>query len=100
MQYIDNGLVLKDNVKYAGINLHLLLTSWECIVLNHKRCIYAYDASILTYYNNERKDLYCRIAMPNICSGTNYRLTLHQWKIFQPICPLHIRFVNTHSVSH
>ena len=39
MQYIDNGLVLKDNVKYAGINLHLLLTSWECIVLNHKRCM-------------------------------------------------------------
>ena len=39
MQYIDNGLVLKDNVKYAGINLHLLLTSWECIVLHHKRCM-------------------------------------------------------------
>jgi len=37
MQYIDNGLVLKDNVKYVGINLHLLLTSWECIVLHHKR---------------------------------------------------------------
>ena len=73
MQYIDNGLVLKDNVKYVGINLHLLLTSWECIVLHHKRC-----TSILTYYNNERKDLYCGIAMPNICSGTNYRLTLHQ----------------------
>ena len=39
MQYIDNGLVLKDNVKYVGINLHLLLTSWECIELYHKRCI-------------------------------------------------------------
>ena len=39
MQYIDNGLVLKDNVKYVGINLHFLLTSWECIELHHKRCI-------------------------------------------------------------
>ena len=76
MQYIDNGLVLKDNVKYVGINLHLLLASWECIVLHHKRC--TYNTSILTYHNNERKDLYHRIAMPNICSGTNYRLTLHQ----------------------
>lgn len=96
MQYIDNGLVLKDNVKYVGINLHLLFTSWECIVLH--RNIHTYDTSILTYYNNERKDLYCRIAMPNICSGTNYRLTLHQWKNFEPICPLHIRFVNTSNV--
>ena len=39
MQYIDNGLVLKDNVKYVGINLHFLLTSWECIELYHKRCM-------------------------------------------------------------
>ena len=59
MQYIDNGLVLKDNVKYVGINLHLLFTSWECILLHHKRC----DIFILMIHQS----LPIRIMKEKIC---------------------------------